>query len=504
MSTDSKSSILDIHDGRKEYGATRALDSASLTLWPGEVHALMGENGAGKSTLIKVLAGVIPLDSGSIRIDSQPALIRSPRESAAYGLRFIHQELNVIRALSVAENIFTGARYPTRLGVFVDWRKLHTAASRALAALGVTHIRPDTPMGRLSIGDQMLVRIAAALLDEARIYIMDEPTAALTAAESDRLFTAIRTLRERGAAILYVSHRLGEVFELSDRVTVLRDGKTVAAVPIRETTPDQLIQWMTGRTIVQSYPARTLPLGESTLLQVRNLRTHRVRGVSFQLQAGEIIGLAGLSGAGRSEVLQALIGADQRSGAILLRGKPLVHRSPSGAWRSGLAYVPEERRAQGVILTHTIRDNVTFPHLAYVSRIGTWWRRGYAEIVSSGVGEQVRLRARHVRQTVHQLSGGNQQKVVFGRALAGDPSILLLDEPTRGVDVGAKTDIYEVIRAFAARGNGVIIASSDLPELIGLCDRLLILQGGAIRHEVTTHGLTEGELLAQFYRVDSQ
>jgi len=494
--------LIELQNAYKIYGGTRALDGASLALWSGEVHALMGENGAGKSTLIKVLAGVATLDTGTIRMDGSVVTMHSPRAASALGLRFIHQELNIVRSLSVAENIFIGTRYPRWLGAFVDWRALHTQAERALTALGVTHIRPQTPMGYLSMGDHMLVKIAAALLDEARVYVMDEPTAALTTSESDRLFKAIRTLCGRGAAVLYVSHRLSEVFTLADRVTVLRDGKTVATVHIEATTPDHLIQAMTGRAITQVYPPRTVPISDQVLLDVRGLQTRAVHNLSFQVHAGEIVGLAGLSGAGRSETLRALIGAEaQTGGSVLLRGKLLHHMSPASAWARGLAYVPEERRAQGLLLTRSVRDNVTLPHLGNLSRAGILLRRVHEDRLTARIGQSVRLRSRNAEQHLHELSGGNQQKVVFGRALSGDPQVLLLDEPTRGVDVGAKRDIYDVIRAFAARGKAVVMVSSDLPELIGLCDRLLILHQGALRDDIPTQGLTEADLLARYYDI---
>jgi ribose transport system ATP-binding protein len=503
--------LLQITSANKAYHGIPALINASLTLQAGEVHALIGENGAGKSTLIKLLAGVLPADSITIHVHGEPVSFREARDAFNAGLRFIHQELNAVPTLSVAENIFLNQRYPTRAGIFVRWSQINRQASAVLAQLGVGHISPQQIMARLSPGDQMLVKIASAFVGAsaaspgeraASIYVMDEPTAALSTAEAARLFDVIDRLRHSGCAILYVTHRLDEIFQIADRVTILRDGRVVETVPIKGTTAAALIRMMTGRDLQQVYPPRdpNIQVGERVMLDVRGLTTHAIHNVSFQLQENEILGIAGLNGSGRTELLRALINADRvRAGVIILNGVTLQTRSPAEAWTHGIAYVPEERRSQGLILSRSISDNITLPHLRHLARGGILLNHQRERRTSVDMSESVRLKAAGVNQATWQLSGGNQQKTVFARALAGSPQVLLLDEPTRGVDVGAKFDIYTLIRAINARGTGIIMVSSDLPELIGMCDRILIVRDGALVHTVRADKLTENELLSLCY-----
>jgi ribose transport system ATP-binding protein len=503
--------LLQIASANKAYHGIPALINASLTLQAGEVHALIGENGAGKSTLIKLLAGVLPADSITIHVHGEPVSFREARDAFNAGLRFIHQELNAVPTLSVAENIFLNQRYPTRAGIFVRWSQINRQASAVLAQLGVGHISPQQIMARLSPGDQMLVKIASAFVGAsaaspgeraASIYVMDEPTAALSTAEAARLFDVIDRLRHSGCAILYVTHRLDEIFQIADRVTILRDGRVVETVPIKGTTAAALIRMMTGRDLQQVYPPRDpdVQVGKRVLLDVRGLTTHAIRNVSFQLQENEILGVAGLNGSGRTELLRALISADRvQAGSITLDGVTLRARSPAEAWTHGIAYVPEERRSQGLILSRSISDNITLPHLRHLARGGILLNHERERRTSVDMSESVRLKAAGVNQATWQLSGGNQQKTVFARALAGSPQVLLLDEPTRGVDVGAKFDIYTLIRAINARGTGIIMVSSDLLELIGMCDRILIVRDGALVHTVRADKLTENELLSLCY-----
>jgi ribose transport system ATP-binding protein len=503
--------LLQITSANKAYHGIPALIDASLTLQAGEVHALIGENGAGKSTLIKLLAGVLPADSIAIRVRGEPVSFRKARDAFNAGLRFIHQELNAVPTLSVAENIFLNQRYPTRAGIFVRWSQINRQASVVLAQLGVGHIAPQQIMARLSPGDQMLVKIASAFVganaaspDEhtASIYVMDEPTAALSTAEAARLFEAIDRLRDTGCAILYVTHRLDEIFEIGDRVTVLRDGRVVDTVPIKGTTAAALIRMMTGRDLQQVYPARDphVQVGERVLLDVRGFTTRAIRDISFQLHENEILGVAGLNGSGRTELLRALIKADRvQAGIMTLNGVTLQARSPAEAWAQGIAYVPEERRSQGLVLSRSISDNITLPHLHHLAHGGIFLNHPRERKTSADMGEAVRLKAEGVNQVTWQLSGGNQQKTVFARALASSPQVLLLDEPTRGVDVGAKFDIYTLIRRINAQGTGIIMVSSDLPELIGMCDRILIVRDGALVHTARADLLTENELLTLCY-----
>lgn len=503
--------LLEISGANKAYHGIPALIDVSLQLRGGEVHALIGENGAGKSTLIKLLAGVLPADSIDIRVRGEPARFREALDAFGAGLRFIHQELNVVPTLSVAENIFLGQPYPSRMGMFVRWTQLSRQARAVLTRLGVEHISPRQTMARLSPGDQMLVKIASAFAreeiasntdSEPRIYVMDEPTAALTAQEASLLFEVIYRLREQGSAVLYVTHRLDEIFRIADRVTVLRDGRVVATSSVEDVAAADLIRQMTGRDLQETYPGREpgTAVGERVLLDVQELTTHSVKGISFQLRAGEILGIAGLKSSGRTELLRALMRVDRAvGGTIGLDSVPMYARSPAGSWKQGLAYVPEERRSQGLILTRSVSDNITLPHLAELSRHGMWLNHRLEQKTSESLGTSVRLKAARVRQIIRQLSGGNQQKTLFARALAGSPRVLLLDEPTRGVDVGAKSDIFALIRQISASGTGIVMVSSDLPELLGLCDRILIMRKGCLVETVSANGLTEEQLLALCY-----
>lgn len=497
-------SLLSLANVSKAYAGVPALSTVSLDVAPGEIHALMGENGAGKSTLIKILAGVVTADTADISIDGRSAIIAAPGDAFTHGLRFIHQELNVVPTLSVAENIFLGRAYPKRLGGLIDWKRLASAAERALARLDISHIDPRMKVGRLGVGDRMLVSISAAFLDgdgsAAKLYVMDEPTAALTGEESERLFTVLRSIREQGRSVIYVSHRLDEVMHLCDRVTVLRDGRLIATTPITETTQNDLIRMMIGRQVDQAYPPATAAAGQDVALAVRSLEADELGPVSFELRRSEIVGIAGLAGAGQSDVVRLIAGADRtRGGSVRLGKKESRPRSPTASWRQGIAYVPRERRSEGLVLTRPIFENITLPHLARFSRGGAFLARRREEATAQEAGQNVRLKARGTRQLCQELSGGNQQKVVFAKALAGDPSVLLLDEPTRGVDVGAKFDIYALIREGSAKGMTVLVASSDFPELIGMCDRIIVMRDGAMATTLDAKGLTEEALLAHCY-----
>ncbi|MDX2163097.1 MAG: sugar ABC transporter ATP-binding protein [bacterium] len=512
--------LLSVRGASKSYGGIPALIDADLDVFSGEVHALMGENGAGKSTLIRILAGVIVPDHAAISINGQPAVIHSPQAAFGYGLRFIHQELHSVRQVSAAENIFLGQRYPTRLGIQVRWRVLFQQAEMVLAHLGITHIDPRRVMGSLSPGDQMLITIARAFVGDdllndafvndamsaaptgsaARIYVMDEPTAALTGAEAGQLFRVIERLCARGCGVLYVSHRIDEIFAVAARITVMRDGRVVDTTTVQQVTPADLIVKMTGRDVQQLYPPRTQPFTDAVLLDIRDIETERVRDVMFQVRAGEIVGLAGLNGAGRTEVLRALMGADRlKRGEIWLEGERIDPLSPSKAWEKGIAFVPEERRTQALVLPRSAADNITLPHLNRFSYGRAVLAHRRERQTSRAIGDRVRLKARSPAQVVRELSGGNQQKVVFGRALAAAPRMLLLDEPTRGVDVGAKADLYQLIHEISGRGVGIVLVSSDLAELIGLADRIVIMRGGAQIAQVDTPGLSQEYLLTLCY-----
>ncbi len=498
-------SLLAVSHLRKSFGGAAALTDASLELRAGETHALMGENGAGKSTLIKILAGAVTPDGGDIRLDGAPITIRAPGDAQKRGLRFIHQELNTAPGVSVAENIFLGRSYPSRLGL-VDWRALNARARATLATLGVEHIAPDVRMGKLSVGDRMLVKIAATFLDDggedarhaARIFVLDEPTAALTGRESERLFRIVDLLRRRGCGVIYVSHRLDEVLQISDRITVLRDGETRATLETSEPTASQPIELMTGRKAAAAGAAPRQSQAGSVVLSVRGLTNQALRDVSFELMKGEILGFAGLADAGLDRLIGSLISRSE-AGEVRLEGVPWNGRSPSSAWALGVASAPRERRAEGLVLGQDVVSNVALPHLGRLNRWGIFLDRGAELRRAETMRREVRLKAASLRQKVRQLSGGNQQKVMFARAVAGAARILLLDEPTRGVDVGAKFDIYALLRGLAAGGAGILVVSSDQEEILHLCTRVVIMRKGRVFAALPTQGLTLQRLLTLCY-----
>jgi ribose transport system ATP-binding protein len=499
-------SLLSVARLAKTYGGAAALRDASLAVEAGEVHALMGENGAGKSTLIKILAGVVQADSGEITVAGGRASIASARDAYRLGLRFLHQELNVAPRLSVAENLFLGRAYPTRWGGLVDWSALRDRASAALAALGASHIAPGTILGRLAVGDRMIVKIASTFVDDAsapgRVFVMDEPTAALTSEESERLFRVLGELQRRGSGVLYVSHRIEEVLRISNRITVLRDGVSQPPVASAEASREMLIERMTGRTRLAgaTAPPRETA-GAPVALSVDRLMGRGLEEISFEVRKGEILGLAGVGDAGADRLLRALIGG-MTGGSVAIAGDVVRPRGPAEGWRRRMAYVPRERRSEGLLLSKTIAENVALPHLSRLSHIRLFLNRRAERSEAAMVGRRVRLRALGPRQRVWRLSGGNQQKVMFARAVAGEPRVLLLDEPTRGVDVAAKFDIDELLREIASAGAAIVIASSDHEELLALCNRIAILDGGRLSRIVPAEGLTPARLLGLCYGDD--
>lgn len=496
---------LSLNNLSRRYGAVQALDAVSLTVASGEVHALMGENGAGKSTLIRLLAGLEPPDAGTIKLDGQALPEQSPAAVRAAGLRFIHQELHAVHGLSVAENMHLDHPYPTRAGL-VNWRALNRAASQALAQLGLDHIDPRSPMSTLGHGDQMLVRIAATLIAsdglQAWLYVMDEPTAALTTQEVERLFAVIDDLVGQGAGILYVSHRMPEVMQLAQSVSVLRDGQHISSGPLAETSERQIIEEMTGRDLSHLFPPkRDVANTDEPVLEVSNLAAGPVRSADFTLRPGDILGVAGLAGSGRGALLRALMGElPLLSGEVKLGGVPLG-ATTADIWADGLAYIPRERRSEGLMLGRSISENIALPHLSVLARLRYFLDHRRQRTLADRLGQEVLVKATSMAQSCEELSGGNQQKVLFARALAGEPRVLLLDEPTRGVDIGAKFELYRLISDLSQKGLAVIIASSDLPELLGLADQVAIMRDGEMAETMPTDGLTEADLLSHFYHL---
>ncbi|MDZ4770270.1 MAG: sugar ABC transporter ATP-binding protein [Chloroflexota bacterium] len=490
--------LLTLSQVTKSFPGVRALHEVRFDVLPGEVHALLGENGAGKSTLIKIISGVHKPDSGEMHFDGVPVVFNSPREAQARGIATIYQELILYPELTVAENIFMGHAPRARFaGVsWIDWRVMNERAEAVLESLNIHDLDVRRKVGTLSVGKRQRVEIAKALSINARLLIMDEPTAALSEADVTRLFAIVRLLRERGVAIVYISHRLNEVFELADRVTVLRDGQYIDTQIVSETSERDLIASMVGRTIDNLYPKLPARIGE-TVLQVRDLvRYPYTRGVSFEVRAGEVVGLAGLVGSGRSELAQVIFGIlPAQSGEIRIDGRQVRIEHPGRAIAHGIAYVPEDRGTQGLVKQMVIRENTSLAVLRAMSSGGFMRPKRERDLAQHAIG-QLRIRATGTEQIVGKLSGGNQQKVVVSKWLASKPRLLIVDEPTRGVDVGAKAEIHRLMSELAAeQGLAILMISSELPEILGMSDRILVMREGQIAAEFTRAQSTQ-ELIA--------
>jgi simple sugar transport system ATP-binding protein/ribose transport system ATP-binding protein len=468
-------SVRGIH---KRYGAAVALHDVSLDVAAGEIHALVGENGAGKSTLGKVVAGAVAPDAGEILVDGEPVSYRSPREAIRYGIGLIEQEFALAPDLSVLDNVFLGVE-PGRRGV-VDRAQQRERFAELAERVGFRE-RPSAPVRTLRTADQQKVEILRQLVRDSRLIVMDEPTAALTRDEAQRLLQITRELRDDGVTVIYVSHVLGDVLALCDTVTVLKDGRHVKTAPAREETTDSLVTAMLGRSLDVAFPERTPPpAGAPVVLSVRGLsRPPAFDDISFEVRAGEIVGLAGLVGSGRTEIARAIFGADPASGTIAVEGRELRARSPRASIRRGLALLPESRKDQGLVMVRPLAENVTMAHLGEVSRRGVLQRRREHRLVRDTL-RSVDARAASPALPVSSLSGGNQQKAALAKWLVKTPRLLLADEPTRGIDVGAKRAIYDLIRDLAADGLGVLLISSELEEVLGLAHRVIALRAGRI------------------------
>lgn len=473
-------SIIEAHNIVKSFGGEVAVNDVSISVAPGEVYGLVGENGAGKSTLMRILAGIIKPDSGRVLVDGFELELGDTKAALAAGISLVHQELSLVPEMTVAENILLGST-PTKAGV-IDRKQLKAIASEALEEIGVS-VDLDEPVIRLSVAMRQFVEIARAVARRPRILILDEPTATLTPAETDYLLDMLERLAEQGLAIIYISHRIPEIFRICHRVTVLRDGKRVSTVAIDDTSPQAVIDNMVGHELKQQLETEYhLRQPGPVVLSARGIRAPGVNGIDLDVRAGQIVGLGGLVGAGRTEFVRAMIGADTRTAGrttVFVDGKPKAIRSYGAAVANGIAYVPEERRTDGLALTMTVVDNVALPNRRRLSRLGVLARAKIAQFVQD-LAEAVTLRPPEIRREVGDFSGGNQQKVVLAKWLGREPDVIVLDEPTRGVDVGAKAEIHRLIRGLADSGTAVLVVSSDLPELLELSDVIHVVRDGEI------------------------
>jgi ABC-type sugar transport system ATPase subunit len=479
----------------KSFPGVRALDGVSFDVRAGEVHALVGENGAGKSTLMKILAGSYRADGGTIEIDGKPVTIDGPKDAERLGIGMIYQEFNLVPDLGVIDNIMLGIE-PVR-GLFLDAQAAAARATAALAELGIT-LPLHRAARRLSVAEQQLTEIAKALVRHARLIVMDEPTAALTDRETDALFALIRKLKAENVAFVYISHRLEELPRIADRITVIRDGRGIETRAMADMPPDDLIRLMVGRALEAHFPELPAVAADAPVrLAVRDLRAAtNVNGVSFEVRAGEIVGLAGLVGAGRTEIVRAIAGADVASGGtVAIDGQSVTVRSPHAGIAAGIAFITEDRKAQGLVLGMTVRENTTLAHLATYSR-GPFVDRAAEVAVTDSEIAELRIRTPSSEQIVRNLSGGNQQKVVLAKWLTGDARVFLFDEPTRGVDVGAKAEIYALMLQLLARGAAIVMVSSELPEVLGMSHRILVVRGGRIAAEFARADATPDAVIA--------
>ena len=474
-----KNPILKMDGIVKEFPGVKALDGVNIELYEGKVMALMGENGAGKSTLMKILSGVYKKDGGTIYYKGIEEDIKGPKDAANKGIAIIHQELNLVNDLSIGENIFLG-REPKK-GFKIDFNKLYSDADTLLKKLNITKSSREL-VGNLSIGEQQMVEIAKALSLDAKIIIMDEPTDALTDKETESLFNVIRELKAEGKAIVYTSHRLKEIFEICDYITVLRDGKYVGTEDLANLTEDTMIEMMVGRKLTDQFPRKIVELGD-TVLKVENLNNQHIHDISLEVKAGEVLGISGLIGAGRTELAKTIYGHfKKQSGKVYVNGKEVNNKSSQDGLKNKIAYVSEDRKGDGLIVELSIKENMTISSLNSIASLLKINKAKETKIVKEYI-DRINIKTPSENQLIKNLSGGNQQKVAIAKALMTEPEVLILDEPTRGVDVGAKKEIYDLINDFKSKGKAVIMISSEMPEILGLSDRIIVLSQGSITGE---------------------
>lgn len=485
-------SLLKMQDIRKSFNGVTVLHGIQFELQPGTVHALMGENGAGKSTMMKIIAGIYKADSGTVTIHDRAVEITSPTESGRLGIAMIHQELSPIPEMTVAENIFL-AREPGKK-FFVNYKEMYRKTKELLESLHID-VNSKAKLKNLKVADQQLVEIAKAISYNAEIIIMDEPTSAITDKEVDNLFKIIESLKKQNKGIIYISHKMDEIFQISDEITVLRDGKYVNTWAADKIDNNALIKHMVGRELNEIFPKTEVPIGE-TVLEVKDFTSeNKFQNISFSLRQGEILGVAGLVGAGRTEVMNAIFGLEPPdSGIIYVRGKEEFIQKPQDAIRLGIAYVTEDRKQEGLMLQMGVGHNITLPSMKELSRGGLIKRGEEKQIVKEQI-KSLRIKINHPNQLAFKLSGGNQQKVVLAKWLVREPSILILDEPTRGIDIGAKAEIYKLMIEFVAKGNSIIMISSEMPEVMGMADRILVFSNGISNGELKREEFTQENIM---------
>lgn len=495
--------IVEMQGITKKFPGVIALQNVNFNLRPGTVHSLMGENGAGKSTLMKILAGVYTLDEGQIRLNGQPVDIQDPRDGLANGIAMIHQELSFVSELTAAENIFLGREIRNKAGLVS--KKLMIKAAQEVFDKWQININPSSQMKDLSVAQAQMVEIAKAIAFGSKIIIMDEPTSAITEREVARLHNMIRKLREAGTAIIYITHKMDEVFAISDEITIFRDGQWVATAPATDMTRDKLISLMVGRELNQLFPKIDVPIGE-VILEVKNLnRGRQVKDVSFNVRRGEIVGLAGLMGAGRTEVLETIFGVHSaESGEIHINGKRVVIREPYQAIANGIGLLTEDRKKTGIMGVLSVRDNMAVSSLGKFTRAGVI-NKAAIDVKCEEQRQALALKTPSLDQLIQNLSGGNQQKVLLSRWLLTDPDILIIDEPTRGIDVGAKSEIHRLMGELARQGKAIIMVSSEMPEILGMSDRVVVMCEGRVTGELARSEATQEKVmnLATAFSADS-
>ncbi|MCR6471230.1 sugar ABC transporter ATP-binding protein [Bacillus safensis] len=484
---------IEMHNIHKAFGKNTVLSGVSFDLVTGEVHALMGENGAGKSTLMNLLTGLYSLDKGTIQIDGKETAFKNPKEAEQHGIAFIHQELNIWPDMTVLENLFIGKEIYTKLGL-LDTKKMKTLAQTQLDRLSV-NLSLEQEAGSCSVGQKQMIEIAKALMTDAKVIIMDEPTAALTEREIEKLFQVIESLKKEGVSIVYISHRMEEIFAICDRITIMRDGKTVDTKAIPETNFHEVVKKMVGRELTDRYPERTPSTGDIVLEVKQATRKGQFQDISFSVKAGEIVGVAGLMGAGRTEMMRSLFGLDPLDqGEIWVHGKKAVIKKPSDAVKLGIGFITEDRKDEGLMLDASIRENIGLPNLKSFSPKGLIDKKTEQDFVDLLI-KRLTIKTASSDISARSLSGGNQQKVVIAKWIGIQPKVLILDEPTRGVDVGAKREIYQLMNELTDRGVAILMVSSELPEILGMSDRVLVIHEGTISGELDKTEATQERIM---------